>query len=151
MNPSEIMLQLAEDLAVDQELQEWCTANLGKELTIILGLDEDNPPGEEMFPICAVVDLVENRGEDSKYTKYTARLAMGIFDESIEKKGNLIVYPGMAKVVDLKHQIQSACFRFNVGGTSVKDDWVPGSSHPLFLCYTAVEFTVAKSNRRAMR
>lgn len=151
MNPSDLMTALATHLATDSELQNWCVANLGKTLTVQLGVDENNPPAEEDYPIVAIPDVVEKRGEDSRYQVLNVDLACGLINAQVTEADNLKTYQGMPQVADLKHQIESACFRLPGVGCSVAGDSAPVSFYPLFVGYTTVEYKVPRSSRQAMR
>lgn len=152
MNPSELMVNLATFLAGDQELQQWCQANLASALKIQLGVDENNPPGRDDYPIVGITDVVEKRGENQQYQVFTVELSCGLVNEEIAApSGNLVIYSGLPQVADLKHQIEAACFRFRPGGCSVAGDSVPMSFYPLFVGYTTLEYQLPRSKRQAMR
>lgn len=151
MNPSEIMLQLATDIANDKPLQDWCLAAFGKKLTVQLGVDEDNPPEAKDYPICGIPDVVETRGDGLPMQSIEVQIACGLINKGMDTPlENLRVYSGLPQVADLKHRIEQACFRFVRGGVSVSGDSAEMSLYPLFVSYTTVSIKIPKSTRRAL-
>lgn len=153
-NPSEIMIELARHLARDQELQNWCRRELGAGLQIRLGVDEDNPPGPEDYPIAGITDVVEQRGDGRGVQIFTVELACGLVNEQVAadpELANLTVYAGLPQVADLKHRLEAACFRLPGMAVAVRGESVPLSLYPLFVGYTTVELSFPITRRTALR
>lgn len=152
MNPADLMIGLATFLAADQELQNWCLQEFGKRLKILLGVDEDNPPVEDDYPLCGITDVIEKRGDTPRMQTFTVYVSCGLLNAAIETPlENLFIYSGLPQVADLKHRIESACLRYRPGGGSVSGDSVPVSLYPLFVGYTTLDYQLPQTTRRAAR
>lgn len=152
MNPSDLMTNLAQFLAQDQELQNWCVQEFGQQLNIWLGVDEKKGPKVTDYPICGITDVTEKQGDGQRLQIFIVELSCGLLNsEKTEPLANLQVYSGLPQVADLKHRIEGACIRFRPGGGSVAGDSVPMSLYPLFVGYTTLEYQLPKTSRRALR
>lgn len=152
MNPSELMLEMAAFLAGDRELQSWCEGELGKGLSVYLGVDDDNPPPLEDYPTCCIVDVVEERGDNLPVQKFTVYISVSLINGNIDaSKENMRIYSGLPQVADLKHRLEAACFRFRPGGVKAEGVAVPETLFPIFIGYSKIEYSLPKSTRRALR
>jgi hypothetical protein len=150
MSPGEYMKAIASFLAFDQALQLWCRENLGKELVVQVGVDENNPPAVDTYPIAILVSCVEERG-NARTQSFVLRLGCGLYNDTITTEGPLTIYDGIVDAADFCNQVEAAIFRSGPGTFEVIGDEIPISFHPLHTTNTSVRCELGKSSRRPVR
>lgn len=153
MHPSNFLLGLGADIAGDLELQEWCYTTFGKALTVFVGVDLENPPETEDYPVCALIDVVEKRGEGLGNQTFTLDFSVAVFDEEIKTDGNLRIFSGLPKAAELKSRVESAILRSEMGFLSVNFIESDGlmAIAPIFVGFSTAECEVLKTSRAALR
>lgn len=152
MGPSELINEIALRIAEDSELQGWCETELGKKLNVFLGADEHNPPEITDLPGCALVDIIQVRGDGQQHIVFKLDLRCALVNEEITNPlANLFIYPGLAQIAELKSRIESVVYRMRPGAISTEDDLPPASEHPVYIGFSTLTITLPKSTRRAMR
>jgi len=153
MNPSNFLLGIGADIAADQELQEWCLETFGKELTVFVGVDLENPPETSDYPVCALLDIIEKRGESQSSQIFNLDFSVAVYDEEIKTDGQLRIFSGLPKVAELKSRVESAILRSEIGIVAV--NFVDGDGllalAPIFVGFSLAECELIKTSRAALR
>jgi len=146
------MIGMGAAIALDQELQAWCLANLGKNLTVYVGADLNNPPEESEYPLCALFDAQPKWGESGGNPVIVLDLAVAVYDEELKIDGNLRIYSGLPKAGELKAKVEGAILR---SGLAVSVNFVESDGllpmFPTFFGFTMAECLIIKSSRQAVR
>ena len=92
---SDILQKMRDVLANNQELQDWCQVNYGKQPTIFVGIDERNPPGKKNCPLIILRLDDSEIGKETKQHEYKILVDWAVLDESVTKNDNIIEYRGV--------------------------------------------------------
>lgn len=153
MNPLNFMLAMGEVIATDQELQAWCQEIFAKPLTLFVGVDLENPPEVADYPVCALLDLVEKKGESLHNQVFSLDFSVAVYDEELKIDGNMRIYSGLPKAAELKSLVEAAILRADVGLLSVNFTDSEGlmALAPIFVGFSTAECELIKSSRNALR
>jgi hypothetical protein len=151
MEPSNFMLGMGASIAGDQQLQNWCQSTLGKQLTVYVGVDLNNPPEESEYPLCAMFDAQPKWG-DTTSNIVVLDLAVAVYDEEVKSEGNLRIFSGLPKVAELKTRVEGAILR---SGLCMVVNFVEADGllamAPTFFGFSMAECEFIKSSRQAQR
>lgn len=150
MSPGQFMMAIASHLVSDRVLQDWCLETLGKEATIQVGVDEENPPDVDIYPIIVLVNCVQDRGDRVRPSMRLA-IGCGIYNKSVTEELRFKVYQGIVQGADFGNQVEASCFRSNLGSFEVVGEHIPISFHPIHVTNTSLQCELVKSSRRPMR
>lgn len=104
-------------LLTDTTLRAWTLAELGKVHNVFVGLDPDNLPGKQYYPIVTLHNLVRvGRGAASNRHTYALELGAGVYDKGITKSGTpgdgeSIKLNGFVLVEALRDMAETALYR----------------------------------------
>lgn len=73
----DLLHALRDGLAADTALAAWCVTNAGRSHTVFVGIDLQNPPTEEMYPIVHLYPLREASGDPEHWV---VGCLAGLFD-----------------------------------------------------------------------
>ena len=151
MDPASFMIGMGAAIALDQEVQNWCLLTFGKQLTVYVGVDLNNPPEESEYPLCALFDAQPKWGESGSPV-ITLDLAVALVDEELKIDGNLKIFAGLPKVAELKSLVEGAILR---SGLAVAVDFIASDGllpmTPTFFGFSMAECQLIKSSRQAVR
>lgn len=152
MNPANFMIGMGAAIAGDPEVQVWCLTTFGKNLTVYVGADLNNPPEESEYPLCAIFDAQPKWGESGNNQVIVLDLAVAVYDEELKTEDNLRIYAGLPKVAELKSLVEGAILR---SGLAAAVDFVEADGLlpmvPTFFGFTLAECQLIKSSRQAVR
>lgn len=152
MNPSNFMLGIGEAIGNDAELQAWCQEIFKKPLTVFVGVDVDNPPDISDYPVCALLEVTERRGEAQRATTFSLDLSVAVYDEEVKTSGNLRIFSGLPKAAELKHRVEGAILRSGlVASVDFPESDGVFAMSPIFVGFSMAECQIFKSSRQAMR
>ena len=137
--------------AGNPDLTEWAEANLGELFTLFVGVDENNPPAAEHYPLIAITEIRISGGGSGPRITYEIDMAAGIKNETIDHdEGNRVYeYKGLAQVDAFRAQAFSALHAANFGKISIKDGAVGQSAaHPLYISGMTVQIEYINHKRR---
>lgn len=150
MTAAELLIALREALAGDAELESWCMERFGRAPTIALGVDEENPPQKDEYPLVAIIDLSQSRGNLQPKNTWEVHLGVGVVNNTVEITGNRKTYPGMLQAEEMRVLAENAIYRSRLAPTSTVSDTYSISSYPLFVSHTYVTFTGLRSSEGGM-
>lgn len=150
MTTHELLVLLRDALADDMILDRWCVEQFGKSPTVYLGIDEENPPPEEDYPVVAIVGADHVRGEAERETGWPVFIGVAIVNTSIETDGKKRTYVGLLQAEALREHAENAIYRARIAGVGSSGNASQESFFPLFVSYSTVTVKELRSTRRAM-
>ncbi len=98
---SDLTSNIVAALAVSPDLADWCDSKYGQEQTILLGVDYDNLPGEEQYPLVMVLPVSAKTGPSLPNEEAVYLLTCAIIDPAeLVRSGNQLV---MHQLLDLEN------------------------------------------------
>ena len=80
MGIRQILESIRDGLAADTTLAEYCQGKFGKQHTVFLGLNWQDPPGQEFFPAIIIAEVDEASRNNMRAT-WRVRIALNIEDD----------------------------------------------------------------------
>lgn len=148
---NELINKLIAATAGNPELTDWAAANLGAPFTLFVGVDENNPPAAENYPLIAITEIRISGGGSGPRVTYEVDMAAGLKDATIshDAGNHVYTYQGMTKVDEFRAKVFSALYLANFGKISIKDGAVGQSAaHPLYISGMTVEIEYINHIRR---
>lgn len=137
--------------AGNPDLAAWAEANLGESFTLFVGVDENNPPASEHYPLLAITEIRTAGGGAGPRLTYEVDMAAGVRNETVSHDADLSVYEykGLAQADAFRARAFAALFAANFGKISVKDGAVGQSAaHPLYVSGMTVQIEYINAKRR---
>jgi hypothetical protein len=138
-------------LVADSALDAWCRSEFEKAPTVWLGIDEQNPPPEEDYPLVAIVGVDQVRGDARGEIEWHVHLGAGIINAQLVTNGSSRTYPGLTQAETMRELAENATYRAQLGGPVNVETTGEASSvsyHPLYVSYTTVVLSGLKSRRK---
>jgi hypothetical protein len=148
---NELINKFISATAGNPDLTEWAETNLGEPFTLFVGIDENNPPEAEHYPLLAVTEIRIAGGGASPRVTYEVDLAAGIKNETLshDAANRTYTYEGILQADAFRARAFSALFAANFGKISIKDGAVGQSAvHPLYISGMTVSIEYINQIRR---
>lgn len=110
-----IGVKIADWLAQDEAVQEYCRENFGRLLTVYVAPPEAWMPREDSAPYAFIHGLAKSEGANITQAEYQCCLCIGV---SVDKADNavtgsgVIVDPGVQRTSELMSLLQDALYRY---------------------------------------
>ncbi len=151
MTSAELLEKIKNAFAGDQILTAWCQQTFGRPQTVFIDIDENNPPDPESdYPVIAVTDLRQVRGDSLREIIYELEFGAGVVQEDIEINGNTKTMKGFMQAESLRELAEDALYRAGIADLSSKSETGSVSCYPLFISGTAISFKQLRTNRRGL-
>jgi hypothetical protein len=153
MTTAQILEALKLALVADSALDAWCLSEFDKAPTVWLGIDEQNPPPEEDYPLVAIVGVDQVRGQSRGEIEWRVHLGAGVVNSELTASANARTYPGMLQAEALREHAENALYRARMGIPANAESSGEASSvsyHPLYVSYTTITFSALKTSRRGL-
>lgn len=152
MDIATLLEKIRDTLAADADCKEFCQAKYGKDPLVYLGVDDDNPPPQDQYPVIVVFSVNRvSRGDGDKFITYNANIGVGIVNETVTTVDNKITLPGLVEAEALRQLVEAALFGQVGHKLSVIGDTATEVIFPLFRSDTIVEIQYLKSSRMATK
>ena len=139
MNTAEMLLAIAETLAADEELNNWCSTVYGKNVEVFLGSNLEVPPSEEHYPLVAITEVRQVRQPGSVEVGWQVRLSALVKNENVEVAGQITKYTGFLQAERLRELAEYALEKASVPNTFRKQgESISVVSFPLFESQTTI-------------
>jgi len=139
--------------AGNPDLTDWAESNLGEAFSMFIGVDANNPPGEEYYPLLAVTEIRISGGGAGPRITYEIDMAAGVKNDTIDHDtdNQVYEYKGLAQADAFRAQAFSALYAANFGKISIKDGAVGQSAaHPLHISGMTVQIEYINHKRRSL-
>lgn len=150
MTTAELLKKIKDALAADKELLAWCQQAFGKSPLISLGLDENNPPEADQYPLIAILGAEQVRGDDKRELVWELTLGVALLQEEILEIGITRTHTGMLQVEDLRELAEDALYRARIAGTDSEGESASLSTYPLFMSLSTLTIKTLKTTRRGL-
>jgi hypothetical protein len=150
MTTSQILEATRDALAADTALTDWCVAQFGTAPTILLGLDDKNPPAEDEYPLVALIGVDQERGNARREVDWRLHLGAGVVNSAIVETGSTQTCTGMLQAETLREMAENALYRAGLVDLSTTGESSSESYHPLYVSYSMVTVSQLKSTMRAL-
>jgi len=140
-------------LLSDALLDAWCQSEFSKAPTVWIGIDEQNPPPEEDYPLVAIVGVDQARAEDRREIEWQVHFGSGVINTSFESSSNSRIYPGLSQVETMRELAENALYRATFGvpvNIHTSGEASSISYHPLYVSYSTFIVSALKSSRRGL-
>ncbi len=151
MTSAELLEKIKNTFAADEILTSWCQQTFGRPQTVFIDIDENNPPDPESdYPVIAVTDIREVRGDSSREIMYELEFGVGVVQEEIEINGNAKTMKGFVQAESLRELAEDALYRAKIADSSSRSETGSVSCFPLFISGTTINFKQLRTNRRGL-
>lgn len=147
---ADLLDAIRDALAADQALIAWCRQQFSKDPGIWLGMDENNPPKADQYPLIAVIGLTQARGDDKRELVWEITLGVALIQEEIVETGITRTFTGMLQAETLRELAEDALYRARLIGTESDGESATLSHYPLFLSLSTLTFKTLKTTRRGL-
>lgn len=147
----DLINKLVAATAGNPDLVEWAEANLGSGFNTFVGIDPNNPPGRQHYPLVAISEIRVTDGGSGPRVTYEVDIAAGIADDTVDhdESKDVYTYKGMTRVDEFRARVFSALFAANFGKIKIKDGAAGQSaSHPLYVSGMTVVIEYINQIRR---
>ena len=136
MGTVDLINKLLAVFITDEQLLAWATVNLpGGKFNTYIGIDDQNPPRPEQYPLIAVTEIRASGEALKGRTKHEVDIACGVNKETITEdvEKNSHVQEGLLLAESFREQVRDAMFRSYPGKVSISGDAGQVSFFPLFV------------------
>ncbi|MCA1990379.1 MAG: hypothetical protein LDL07_14770 [Desulfarculus sp.] len=87
-------------ILASDDLADWCQEQFGKPLTLFIGMDQRNPPGEDACPLIILTPegpASDGEAPEGGQRRYPIGVRWGVVNDGVTTVGNVITYPGQAQ------------------------------------------------------
>lgn len=100
-----ILENLRDGIAGSTVLKAYCQTKYAKDHTVYLGLNKQNPPGEENAPL-VIISLVDSAEVAGNRKRWKLLLGYCVFDETLTITGNKNTYEGFLLAEELREKTE---------------------------------------------
>lgn len=146
---AEIIEKIKAATITDPDLVAWCTEFYGTSPTFVIGVDEDNPPSLEEYPIIACVGTETGRSTGDKDFTLAMYFGLGLNDpETNTQTGTR--YMGSTRIETFRELFEDAVFGCRIPGKTTVQGESGDGPHPLYVGYVTITINAPKSYMAAM-
>jgi hypothetical protein len=143
-----LLQALRDGIADATAIKTWCTTNYTRNHTVYVGLDQENPPDDDAYPIVSLYPISKGAGNSEEEKKHVFGVMLGIYDTALATGGktNVVEYKGVQNIEAFRKLVAAAISAAltTVRITDVAIAYEALELFPYFLCeqqFTAVEDT----------
>jgi hypothetical protein len=146
---AELIEKIKAAVLTDPDLIAWCAATYGQSPTIVIGVDEDNPPALEDYPIIAFVGTETGRSTGDRDFTMSMYFGLGINDPGKDTATGT-EYMGTTRIETFRELFENAVFGCRIPGKTTVQGESGDSPHPLYVGYVTITINAPKSYMAAM-
>ena len=148
METHELLSLIQETLADDMAVNAWCLDIFGKVPTVFLGMDEENPPDQDHYPVIMILDCRETRGRHSRARSWSVEIGVGIVQPEILAVPQRRIYSGFLQAETFRSLVESALLALRrPHKIDVSGDAGRGDDYPLYCSFTQITFEETITSR----
>lgn len=116
MNINTLLADIAQQIALDAELDAWCMDTYGRNCKVLVNYDTRNPPGESDCPFVAIYPGAKRAGQAVAVKEHVIDIGCCIHDEAsvVHPETNMTEYKGVQRIEVMRKYVEDA-----VAGTSM--------------------------------
>lgn len=135
----------------DATMNAWCLETFGREHSVRIGIDDENPPNPDTdYPIVAVTDIRQVRGDSIREISWELEFGVGIVQRDIEDYIRGKTMTGFVQAEQLREMAEDALYRAKIADVSTNSNSGSYSRYPLFVSGSVIPIKFLKSNRQRL-
>jgi len=150
MDTRELLTAIRDTIANDQALRAWCNAEFGSGPTVCLGIDDNNKPKPEDYPVVAVVGVEQIRGQAGRENLWIVELGVAVRNEEIKVSGNILTRTGFLQAETLRELAEDAVYRARILPPETQGESSSYVIHPVYASHTILTIHQAASSRKGL-
>jgi len=147
MTTSEILKEIQIAILEDGTLNDWCKEMFDCLPTCYLGIDEENPPDQDDYPVIALVGVTQNRSDLNRELSWDIDLGVGVINPEVTEGDNHKIYTGFLLAEELREYAENAIFRSSFSRITVAGEASSVSYHPLYVSYSTINVKLKRSSQ----
>jgi len=154
---SEIITLIRDAIASDLALSAWCVSKYGNTPTIYVGINIDNPPESENYPLVIIEEITEARGNAQNMMSWIVSIGCGIIDDTIVDATVKVdtttvsttkTFSGVADVEAFREKVEDILKSSRFAKLSFNTESIPINLYPEFNSFTFVTVEQIATRRR---
>ncbi|MBU0994116.1 MAG: hypothetical protein KJ737_16620 [Proteobacteria bacterium] len=150
MMTSDLLKEIANSIAGDKTLQDWCKTVFDKKPTCYLGIDEENPPDPDGYPVIAIVGVTQIRSDLTRELSWDIELGIGVIDKTTTDEDQIKTYNGFLLAEDLREYTENAILRSRFARVTLTGEASSISYHPLYVSYSTINVKIKRSSQNSL-
>ena len=150
MTTQTLLTSIRDALDSDTALEAWCQAQFAQSATIMLGLDERNPPAEADYPLVSIVGCTQARGDMVRELSWQVFIGVGVVNDTVVTSGSKKTATGLLQAETLRELAENAIYRARLATSQTAGEASTEGYYPLFLSYTTFTFTALRNTQRGL-
>ncbi len=149
MTSIELIIKAAETIALSTEVVDWCQKHFEKEPSVLLGINDEEAPTREDYPIIGIVDFKQVRSNFQPGLSWPLVIGLGVINPEIETINGVARYKGMIQAEQLRELVENALYQSDEL-PDLDSEGFPSEDifHPLWVSYSFITFRTNKSSRQ---
>ena len=141
MTTEDLLARIIAALDTDPAIGAFCAEYYAKALTVQFGIDEDNPPPSESYPLAAVILASHARETGSRRQTWHMVIGLCLRDEATVTLADREVPAGALRVERLRELAEAALMAPGFGKVETDGSVEREVLHPLYAAATVITFT----------
>ena len=151
MTTEEILNAVKAAWIVDEAMNAWCYSMFGKRHTVRIGIDDENPPNPDTeYPIIAVTDIRQVRGDSVREITWELEFGVGVVQSSISEDSRGKTMTGFIQAETMREMAENALYRAKLADMSSNSTTGSFSRYPLFVSGSVIPIKTLKTNRHRL-
>ena len=135
----------------DEIMNKWCLETFGRQQSVRIGIDDENPPDPDTeYPVIAVTDIRQVRGDSAREISWELEFGVGVVQSDISEDSRGKTMTGFVQAEQLREMAEDALYRARIADVSSNSSTGTLNRYPLFVSGSVIPIKMLKSNRRAM-
>lgn len=147
MNTTEIIDAITKAWSESPAISDFCAAEGFTPPTLLIGLDLDDLPGAEDFPVLVLQGVSEIK-ENARAVEFACDIAVGIVNGEIRQAGKVKELMGFRQVEAFRALAEEAIIKARLGRVGFKGETEQASLFPMFVSMSTVTIEVPVSRGR---
>ena len=151
MMTDELLESIRAAWVADAALGAWCLEKFGREHSVRIGIDDDNPPNpDEEYPIIAVTDIRQVRGDSVKMMSWELEFGVGILQTDIDDYLRGKTMTGFVQAEQFREMAENTLYKAKIADVSANSSSGSLSRYPLFVSGSVIPIKILKPNRQRL-
>lgn len=151
MTTEELLGVIRSAWVLDDAMNVWCMANFERRPTVRIGIDDENPPDPETeYPIIAVTEIRQVRGDAPREISWELEFCAGVVQSDISEDSRVKIMTGFVQAEKLREMAEDVLYRARIADVSSNSTTGSFSRYPLFVSGSVIPIKIIKTNRRGL-
>ncbi|MBU0995967.1 MAG: hypothetical protein KJ737_26025 [Proteobacteria bacterium] len=150
MTTAELLKEIQKSIVYDKTIDAWCKFTFDSYPTCYLGIDEQNPPVLDDYPIIAIVGVTQNRSDSTRELSWDIDLGVGIISEAVTEVEGSKTYEGFLLAEELREKAENAILCLKPARISATGEAGTISYHPLYVSYSTINVKLKRGSQESL-